>query len=238
MSRFCRGLLCVLLLCCAFGFAQGGDLSAIFNSEPLGATFECEACEIVLKEVVEIVKANKSISVTEFHREMDDSCERNFDPWLASYCMYELDPNALVLYEAIVKRGSTETACAEIGTTLIPFYHLRLLIFITGYCSKEEEQVLRYPKEAHQTLPPSKEKAVTNNWSFVVLSDIHVGDTARAGMLDQLAINKINNLIAKENIKFVIITGDITNSAMPQQWLHAKALLDQLKVRFIYLIML
>jgi len=70
---------------------------------------------------------------------------------------------------------------------------------------------------------------------------MHVGQAAEPDYiiwLSQVAIDKINSLIAKEDIRFVIITGDITDSGMPFQWAKAKSLLDQLKVRVVISLLL
>lgn len=73
----------------------------------------------------------------------------------------------------------------------------------------------------------------------------------QAPWLNKVAVEKINNLTREENVKMVIITGpsvfvdgslnavslvtagDITNSAMPDQWTNAKKLLSQLNVPYI-----
>lgn len=39
-------------------------------------------------------------------------------------------------------------------------------------------------------------------------------------------------LVDDYNIKMVFITGDVTNSAMPQQWMDSKTILDKLKIPY------
>jgi len=180
-------------------------------------SFECEACELVMEEVIELVNANRSMGETRFHYEMDEACLRNFEPWLAGYCMYPLDQDALNLYQAVVLRNATKVVCTDMG-----------------YCSSKErpgiETVTRNGQKStsrprlKSTLQSTiSATPVDEGFTFAVLSDIHINDHTP---LTKSAISKINSLISKENIKFAIITGDITNSAMPQQWSEAKTILD------------
>jgi 3',5'-cyclic AMP phosphodiesterase CpdA len=49
----------------------------------------------------------------------------------------------------------------------------------------------------------------------------------------ELSVKKINDLVRVENIKYVIITGDITNSATVQQYQDLKNILDKLIIPYI-----
>lgn len=51
-------------------------------------TWECDVCELLIEEVVPILKVNSSMGETAFHREMDDLCVSLFshDPWLIGFC--------------------------------------------------------------------------------------------------------------------------------------------------------
>jgi len=73
----------------------------------------------------------------------------------------------------------------------------------------------------------------------VVISDTHIGEQMPndyTTWLTQVTVAKINSLVKSENIKMVFITGDITNSAMPEQWTKAKSLYDKLIVPYFPII--
>jgi 3',5'-cyclic AMP phosphodiesterase CpdA len=80
------------------------------------------------------------------------------------------------------------------------------------------------------------------DYKFAVLSDLHVGENfTKYDSLDlenystenlRGAVFAINERIASDNISFVIITGDITSSAQPLEWIKARSLLDELKIPY------
>ena len=49
----------------------------------------------------------------------------------------------------------------------------------------------------------------------------------------QTTVAKINSLVSEKNIKYVFITGDVTNTALPEQYATARKLLDSLTVPYI-----
>eukprot|EP01095_Lingulamoeba_sp_RSL-Kostka_P011989 TRINITY_DN467_c5_g2_i2.p1 TRINITY_DN467_c5_g2~~TRINITY_DN467_c5_g2_i2.p1 ORF type:complete len:277 (+),score=57.36 TRINITY_DN467_c5_g2_i2:111-941(+) len=72
-----------------------------------------------------------------------------------------------------------------------------------------------------------------SSYSIAVISDMHIGESPKQTTLAEECVTKINSLIEKNNIKFVIITGDLSNSALPKQFLEAKSILDELKVPYL-----
>ena len=99
---------------------------------------------------------------------------------------------------------------------------------------------------------------VPHSCSSRLSSNVGWCKTRQAPWLNRVAIEKINNLTRQENIKMVFITGmqhltrfqlsvsggnpcvvlrvragDITNSAMPEQWAKAKEVLSHLKVPYL-----
>lgn len=187
-------------------------------------SWECDVCEELVKEIVPILNYNRSMGETQFHREMDDLCVRFFadDGWLIGFCQYIVDSNGLEFYEIIVKRQQPQQACA-----------------LLGYCDQQQ----RTPGEEREVKQQSARAGPRHNqdqelqsdaWAFVVSSDMHIGqESDNAPWLNRVAIEKINNLTRQENIKMVFITGDITNSAMPEQWTKAKEVLSHLKVPYL-----
>ena len=59
--------------------------------------------------------------------------------------------------------------------------------------------------------------ASADDYSFAVLSDMHIGESAYQSQLAQEAVAAINKKVSTNDIRFVIITGDISNSALPEQ---------------------
>ena len=59
--------------------------------------------------------------------------------------------------------------------------------------------------------------AWADEYSFAVLSDMHIGESSQQTQLAQEAVAAINKKVASLDIRFVVITGDISNSAQPQQ---------------------
>merc|ERR1712000_513909 len=62
---------------------------------------------------------------------------------------------------------------------------------------------------------------------------MHIGESDLQIQLANEAVSSINSKIVSDNIKFVIITGDISNSALPEQFTQAKEILDQLEVPYL-----
>ena len=77
---------------------------------------------------------------------------------------------------------------------------------------------------------------IESEYTFVVLSDMHIGESEEQTQLAQDAIAKINSMVSSNNIKFVLITGDISNTALPKQFEDAKSILDTLTVPYIPII--
>jgi len=72
-----------------------------------------------------------------------------------------------------------------------------------------------------------------SEYSFALLSDIHIGDTeVDAVALATGAVSTINSMVSKYNIKFVFITGDLTNTALPDQWSEVRSILDELIIPY------
>jgi hypothetical protein len=78
-------------------FAAGQDFGAGGAHAGPSPTWECEVCEELVKEVVPILNLNRSMSETQFHREMDDLCVRFFpdDGWLIGFCQYIISSSSL-----------------------------------------------------------------------------------------------------------------------------------------------
>lgn len=75
----------------------------------------------------------------------------------------------------------------------------------------------------------------TDFYTFALLSDIHIGDTgANALGRARSAVAKINQLAANvsTNLQAVFITGDLTNSAMPDQYDTVRDILNNLTVPY------
>eukprot|EP00026_Physarum_polycephalum_P005020 Phypoly_transcript_05046.p1 GENE.Phypoly_transcript_05046~~Phypoly_transcript_05046.p1 ORF type:complete len:627 (+),score=93.59 Phypoly_transcript_05046:120-2000(+) len=69
-------------------------------------------------------------------------------------------------------------------------------------------------------------------FNFVVLSDLHIGESSEATNLSQIAIDTVNSIVKEKDISFVIITGDITSSALPEEYELARQMLDSLTVPY------
>eukprot|EP01096_Ripella_sp_DP13-Kostka_P006738 TRINITY_DN2434_c0_g1_i2.p1 TRINITY_DN2434_c0_g1~~TRINITY_DN2434_c0_g1_i2.p1 ORF type:complete len:363 (+),score=106.77 TRINITY_DN2434_c0_g1_i2:63-1091(+) len=72
-----------------------------------------------------------------------------------------------------------------------------------------------------------------DDYYIAVLSDIHIGAGETVYQLAVNAIAAINALITTTDLRFVIITGDLTNSALPEQFQQVRALLDTLVVPYL-----
>jgi len=70
-----------------------------------------------------------------------------------------------------------------------------------------------------------------DDYHFVILSDTHIGASNSSWLLSS-AIKKINSLVVSNNIKFVFITGDVTNSATTYQYAESRQLLDKLTIPY------
>lgn len=68
--------------------------------------------------------------------------------------------------------------------------------------------------------------------NFAVISDLHIGESGEADALTQEAIDEINLIHSTYNLSFVIITGDITSSALPSQYERARRMLDGLSIPY------
>ena len=85
------------------------------------------------------------------------------------------------------------------------------------------------------TLAHSKPIVDPQFYTFALLSDIHIGDIgANALGRARSAVAKINQLAANVsvNLQAVFITGDLTNSAMPDQYETVRAILNNLTVPY------
>ena len=90
------------------------------------------------------------------------------------------------------------------------------------------------------------------DWTFAVLTDLHIGwgipDYGQPGysesdsepgqdyfMTERLnaAVNRINERKAEDNIKFVIILGDITDTAEYSEFLKAREILNKLEIPYL-----
>ncbi|CAF1490952.1 unnamed protein product [Rotaria sordida] len=75
----------------------------------------------------------------------------------------------------------------------------------------------------------------TDFYTFALLSDIHIGDTAGNAIgRARSAVAKINQLAANvtTNLQAVFITGDVTNSAMPSQYTTLRDILNNLTIPY------
>ncbi|MBU2574353.1 MAG: metallophosphoesterase [Elusimicrobia bacterium] len=123
---------------------------------------------------------------------------------------------------------------------------------------------LSSPSEVRQTVPPVLRSSLNKNlggagFTFVHLTDVHIGeaddggyhvdygtpgydDAPPAGDIGGPArrlrriVNWINANRDAENIRFVIVTGDLTASAEKSQFLKAKEILDALTVPYVPMI--
>lgn len=59
--------------------------------------------------------------------------------------------------------------------------------------------------------------AFTDDYSIAIISDMHIGESSLQVQLAQECVAAINSKIDTDDIRFVIITGDISNSALPEQ---------------------
>jgi predicted phosphodiesterase len=84
----------------------------------------------------------------------------------------------------------------------------------------------------HQIFKPR----VDSQYTFAILSDIHIGESHASTTNTMAAVEKINSLITERNIKFVFITGDLTSSSYYTQWPAAKKILNQLNVPYLPII--
>ena len=82
--------------------------------------------------------------------------------------------------------------------------------------------------------------AAQSDYAFVVMSDIHIGEGMPAYDGSELysnvhakeAIRKINELTPEENIRLVLITGDLTDSAEEREYAVCREVLDLLDVPY------
>lgn len=93
------------------------------------------------------------------------------------------------------------------------------------------------------------------DWTFAVLTDLHIGwgipDYGQPGygeddslpgqeyyLTERLnaAVSKINERKAKDNIKFVVVLGDITDTAEYSEFLKAREILNKLEIPYIPII--
>jgi Tol biopolymer transport system component len=104
-----------------------------------------------------------------------------------------------------------------------------------------------FRKEVAITPAPPTEQP----WTFAVITDIHIGcfydDYGREGwddgalyaqeyfLTDRLrrTVERINSSIASENIKFVAVLGDFTDSAEYSEFIKAEEILDGLEVPYV-----
>ena len=76
----------------------------------------------------------------------------------------------------------------------------------------------------------------SDDYSFVVLSDMHIGESSLQTELAQEVVTAINAKVTRDNIRFVIITGDVSNTAQPAQLNEAKEILDNLTIPYLPLL--
>mmetsp|Transcript_18801 Transcript_18801/g.56360 ORF Transcript_18801/g.56360 Transcript_18801/m.56360 type:complete len:340 (-) Transcript_18801:659-1678(-) len=74
------------------------------------------------------------------------------------------------------------------------------------------------------------------DYEVAVISDLHIGesgDTARDNL--NAVVNRINEWAsdAQHSLRFVVVTGDLTNTALPSQWEEVRAALDRLVVPYL-----
>jgi len=82
--------------------------------------------------------------------------------------------------------------------------------------------------------------AQTSDYHFVVLSDIHIGESVPiyngeelySNVYAKAAIKKINELAPTFNIRFALITGDLTDSAENREYAVCRDVLDLLTVPY------
>jgi predicted MPP superfamily phosphohydrolase len=80
--------------------------------------------------------------------------------------------------------------------------------------------------------------ATASEFSVAFLSDTHIGDSQGERGLNKTlkTIQFINENIHKYNISVVFHKGDVTDSALPEQYRQIYAAMKQLKVRWFPLI--
>jgi 3',5'-cyclic AMP phosphodiesterase CpdA len=57
-----------------------------------------------------------------------------------------------------------------------------------------------------------------SSYNIAILSDMHIGESSTQIQLAQEAVAAINGKIRHDNILFVIVTGDVSNTALPEQF--------------------
>jgi hypothetical protein len=204
------------LLICLFLSVNTSACAGGFEDSSPWPSFECEVCEALVPEIEAIVNENSSIGETAFHAQVDALCDTFFvDSWISAYCQYWVDENALELYEIFVKRQNVTDTCIWLGA-----------------CSSRAARNKAKPLSGSISHKQNGLKVDNSSYSFIVISDMHIGQDNYVVWLMEQAVAKINGLISKENIKFAFVTGDITNTAMPNQWKQARALLDTLRIPY------
>jgi 3',5'-cyclic AMP phosphodiesterase CpdA len=108
----------------------------------------------------------------------------------------------------------------------------RVQVFLLNFLVIFEIVVSATPKRVQWQSPTT----VKDNtpWTFAILSDIHIGDAGGPIVIDLAyrAVNKINELAPYKNTQLVFITGDLSNSALPDQLKEVKTILDSLVVPY------
>jgi predicted MPP superfamily phosphohydrolase len=116
-------------------------------------------------------------------------------------------------------------------------FHSHLVLTIIGailllsfFCSIECS--LRKQNEIHMNSLGTEEE-----FAFAQITDIHIGD-ANSTLRLQNAVNQINQMVKnkQKNIKWVFATGDLTSSAIHNQFETCKKILDQLIVPYVPMI--
>lgn len=124
-----------------------------------------------------------------------------------------------------------------------PLLLLALIISVNLWAQK--------PRVKHNTIAKG-----ANTFSFVHITDTHIGEGCEAhdygtkGYYDTIcgkeggypaerlssAVHWINENAAKEDIRFVLVSGDLTGAAEKSQFMHFKQIMDSLRVPYVPLI--
>jgi hypothetical protein len=223
-------LLLLLLLLQQLQLATVPPFAAACGTPRPALDLPCDMCEAVVG-VAETFLHSNDHNETAFHRVIDAACEDASagSEWVAVYCMYEVDMNTWTIYDALVLGRSAADVCASLGYCPSP-------------ARPEPESVADWAKaaaaaELQSTKLDHDADAEDEDWyRIAVISDTHIGQHTGleyvTWLLDQ-AVDKINERRVADRIRLVVITGDVTDSAMPFMWQTARRSLDRLAVPYI-----
>ena len=195
----------------------------------------CDMCMAVVG-VAESFLHSDDRNETAFHRVIDGACSEASagSEWVAVYCMYEVDMNVWAIYDALVLGRSAEDVCTMLSYCAAEDGHAS-----SSPPSSPPRKDGRAPQGRRLEGGPEAEVGDENDagwYRIAVISDTHIGQHTGleyvTWLLDQ-AVDRINERAAADRIRLVVITGDVTDSAMPFMWQTARRSLDRLAVPYI-----